>query len=243
MMPAKNFRKLRGPANVPLEPALPKKEQSNTSITYGDRLILKMFRRLQEGVNPDLEISRFITERTEYPAHAEHSRGSIEFHKDSKGSATLGILQSWVRNEGDAWTYTLDTLSDYFEHCLARSDNLVPPVKPPGHLLDHLNQEVPELARETIGPYLGSAGLLGQRTGELHMALASDRRDPDFTPEAFTPFYRRSLYQSLRTSADRADYASARSACRFAGRNSRRRGTNPAVEEPDPRAVSTGRRP
>ena len=202
-MPAKHFRKLRGPADVPLEPVLAKKEQSNTSITYGDRFILKIFRRLQEGVNPDLEIGRFITERTEYP-HTPALGGSIEFHKGSKGSATLGILQSWVRNEGDAWNYTLDNLADYFENCLARSDKLVPPVKPPGHLLDHLNQEVPELAREAIGPYLGSASLLGQRTGELHMALASDRRDPDFTPEPFTPFYRRSLYQSLRTSADRA---------------------------------------
>jgi maltose alpha-D-glucosyltransferase / alpha-amylase len=203
MVPAKNFRKLRGPANIPLEPALPKKEQSNTSITYGDRLILKLFRRLQEGVNPDLEISRFITETTEYP-HTPTLAGYIEFHKDSNASASLGILQSWVRNEGDAWTYTLETLADYFEHCLTRSDKLVPPVNPPGHLLDHLNQEVPELAREAIGPYLGSAGLLGQRTGELHVALASDRRDPDFAPEPFTTFYRRSLYQSLRTSADRA---------------------------------------
>ena len=67
MVPAKNFRQLRGPAGVALDAALPKKEQSNTSITYGDRLILKLFRRLQEGINPDLEISRFITEKTDYP--------------------------------------------------------------------------------------------------------------------------------------------------------------------------------
>ena len=113
MVPAKNFRKLRGPANVPLEPALPKKEQSNTSIAYGDRLILKLFRRLQEGVNPDLEISRFITEATEYP-HTPTLAGYIEFHKDSNASASLGILQSWVRNEGDAWTYTLETLCRLF---------------------------------------------------------------------------------------------------------------------------------
>ena len=54
-----------------------------------------------------------------------------------------------------------------------------------------------------IGPYLASAHLLGQRTGELHVALASDRSDPDFAPEPFTPFYLRSAYQSMRTLADR----------------------------------------
>jgi len=55
-----------------------------------------------------------------------------------------------------------------------------------------------------IGPFLTSTSLLGQRTGELHMALASDRQDPNFAPEPFTQFYRRSLYQSLRTATDRA---------------------------------------
>ncbi|HVO96403.1 MAG TPA: maltose alpha-D-glucosyltransferase [Terriglobales bacterium] len=203
MAPTKNFRKLRGPMNDLLEPTLAKKEQSNTSITYGNRLILKIFRRLHEGVNPDLEISRFITEKTDYP-HTPALAGSIEFHKEANGTATVGVLQSWVRNEGDAWSYTLDILGDYLEHCLTRSDKVVPPGHAPGHLLDHLKQEVPALALEAIGPYLGSADLLGRRTGELHLALASDRSDPDFAPEPFTSFYRRSLYQSLRTGADRA---------------------------------------
>ena len=67
MVPAKNFRQAARSGQCPVGARLTKKEQSNTSITYGDRLILKLFRRLQEGVNPDLEISRFITEKTEYP--------------------------------------------------------------------------------------------------------------------------------------------------------------------------------
>ena len=60
------------------------------------------------------------------------------------------------------------------------------------------------MARELMGSYLSSALLLGQRTGELHKALASDAKDPAFAPEPFTALYRRSLYQSLRTLADQS---------------------------------------
>jgi maltose alpha-D-glucosyltransferase/alpha-amylase len=105
-------------------------------------------------------------------------------------------LQAWVSNEGDAWNYTLDHLTDFFETCLASSATPVEVGHPSGCALDNLHQEIPALAREMIGPFLTSANLLGQRTGELHMALASDHQDPDFAPEPFTQFYRRSLYQS-----------------------------------------------
>jgi len=203
-VPSKHFRKLRDGADS-LEPTLARKEQSNTSITYGDRFILKIVRRLQQGVNPDLEISRFLTEKTEFqqtPALA----GSLdlEFSKSTNGGATVGILQAWVRNEGDGWNYTLDQLGDYFEKCAARSDKFDGEIRPLTTLLDSLKQDVPPLAREMIGPYLATASLLGQRTGELHVALASDAHNPDFAPEPVTQFYRRSRYQSLRTATDSA---------------------------------------
>ena len=202
-VPSKHFRSLRGPSDATLEPTLAKKEQSNTSITYGDRFILKIFRRLHEGVNPDLEIGRFITEKTTYE-HTPPLAGSLEYRKSTNAIATVGILQAWVSNEGDAWSYTLDHLTDYFEACVASSVKPDDLSWPAGHILDNLSQEVPALPREMIGPFLTSASLLGQRTGELHMALASDHQDPDFAPEPFTQFYRRSLYQSLRTATDRA---------------------------------------
>ncbi|HEY7218722.1 MAG TPA: maltose alpha-D-glucosyltransferase [Candidatus Binatia bacterium] len=202
-VPSKRFRALRGPSEAMLDPAPVKREQSNTSIVYGDRFILKMFRRLQDGVNPDVEISRFITEKTSFeqvPALA----GSFEFRQGQNRGATLGILQSWIRNEGDAWRYTLDHLADFFESSSAMA---VPPAdwsRPEGHPLDFIDRELPHSVRDMIGTYLESVRLLGQRTGEFHVALASDPSDPDFVPEPFTPFYRRSAYQSMRTLADRA---------------------------------------
>jgi maltose alpha-D-glucosyltransferase/alpha-amylase len=71
-------------------------------------------------------------------------------------------------------------------------------------LIELAQAEVPPLVADVMGGYISSALLLGQRTGELHEALASDTQDPAFTPEPFTALYRRSLYQGLRTSADQA---------------------------------------
>jgi len=201
--PSKHFRALRGPSQTPLEPALIKKEQSNTSVVYGDRFILKIFRRLQDGVNPDLEIGRFITERTSFE-HVPKLAGSFQLRYRNNSVATVGILQSYVRNQGDAWRYTLDHLADFFEACSALTELPAEMRRPLSHMVDFADREVPEAARELIGTYLASVALLGRRTGELHVALASDSQDPDFTAEAFTPFYRRAAYQSMRTLADRA---------------------------------------
>jgi maltose alpha-D-glucosyltransferase / alpha-amylase len=201
--PSKLFRALRGPSDAPVEPAPTKREQSNTSIVYGDRFILKMFRRLQDGINPDLEIGHFITEKTSFE-HVPALGGSFEFRQGQNRAATLGILQSWIRNEGDAWRYTLDHLADFLESCSALAELPADWSRPDGHPLDFIDQELPHSVRDMIGTYLASVRLLGQRTGELHLALASDSSDPDFMPEPFTPFYRRSAYQSMRTLTDRA---------------------------------------
>ena len=200
-VPSKFFRVLRGPYESALEPAVVRREQSNTSVVYGERLILKIFRRLQDGINPDLEIGRFLSEKTSFE-HVPKVAGSLELRRNNN-AGTIGILQSWVRNEGDAWRYTLDHLADFFETCSTLTALPADLCRPQLHMVDFIEREVPQAARETIGTYLGSAALLGRRTGELHLALAGDRTDPDFAPEVFTPFYRRAVYQSMRTLADR----------------------------------------
>ena len=202
-VPSKHFRVLRGSYESALEPTLVRREQSNTSVVYGERLILKIFRRLQDGINPDLEIGRFLSEKTSFE-HVPKLAGSMELRRGNNSVATVGILQSWVRNEGDAWRYTLDHLADFFETCSALTSLPIDLCRPQGHMVDFIGSEAPQAVRETIGNYLASAALLGRRTGELHIALAADRTDPDFAPEVFTPFYRRAVYQSMRALADRA---------------------------------------
>lgn len=157
---------------------------------------------MTEGINPDVEIGRFLTEKTSF-AHVPKLAGYLELRKErAAGPATLGIMQAVVPNEGDAWRYTLDRLGHYFEDILTRQLDVRQAILPAESLFEQTTKETPALAQELIGAYLPSARRLGQRTAELHLALASDASDPDFAPEPFTALYRRSVYQSMRTLMD-----------------------------------------
>jgi maltose alpha-D-glucosyltransferase/alpha-amylase len=194
------FPQIAGSSEAPLEPAPIKREQSNSSIVFGERLILKVFRRLVEGINPDVEVGRFLTEKMAF-THIPPFAGAIECRRERGEPVALGLLQGYVPNQGDAWSYTLDSLHRYFDACLARrADGPYLPL-PKEHLLDIVDKPFPPLVHEMVGSYLASAELIGQRTGEMHVALASDGADPAFMPEGFSSFYRRSMYEGMRTLA------------------------------------------
>jgi len=181
--------------NEPCEARLMKAEQSNTSVLYGHRFILKLFRRLQEGVNPDLEIGRFLTRKGF--AHLPPVAGALEYHLDRQEPITLAILQGFVPNQGDAWEYSLDSLHRFYERVLeTRSD---PAASPRESLVATAQKELPPEAAEKIGAYLESARLLARRTAQMHSVLASDSEDSRFAPEGFSKLYQRSLYQSMRS--------------------------------------------
>src|SRR6185436_12368975 len=97
--------------------------------------------------------------------------------------------------QGNAWHYTLDVLDRYFEMVLTQPSSVEPTV-PSKSVFTLLEDPVPPLAGELIGSYLASAQLLGQRTAELHLALAADGQDPHFAPELFSTHYQRSIYQT-----------------------------------------------
>jgi maltose alpha-D-glucosyltransferase/alpha-amylase len=169
---------------------------------YGERLALKVYRRLGEGVNPDLEIGRFLTDRAGF-AHIPPVLGALEYQAERGASQTLAMLQGYVVNQGNAWRHTVDQVEQFFERVLEPRDGPHELSIPRGNPLALLDQELPPLVFE-IGSYLETARLLGQRSAELHRALASDPDDPEFAPEPFTSLYQRSLYQSIRTGAVRA---------------------------------------
>jgi maltose alpha-D-glucosyltransferase/alpha-amylase len=110
---------------------------------------------------------------------------------------TVGILHGYVPNQGNAWTFTLDSLGLYFERALARRRHaeFEPPYEPPSITL--LDEEVPPLAQELIGTYAEASKLLGRRVAELHLALLMYPEDPGFAPEPFTEYYRQSLYHGM----------------------------------------------
>jgi len=195
------LRKIGEKDPASLEPSLLGAEQSNTSLVYGSCFILKLFRRLQEGTNPDLEIGRFLTEKGF--AHIPPVAGALEYRSGRQKPQTIGILQGFTPNQGDAWEYTLNTLAHYFEKVLEKQADKTPPVVPRASFMDLAETAMPPDVSELIGIFMESVRILALRTAELHRVLASPSEDPKFAPEPFSKLYQRSLYQSMRTLAGR----------------------------------------
>ncbi len=181
-----------------LTPKLLRAEQSNTSVLYGEGLVLKIFRRPVEGVNPDLEVGRFLTDRARF-AHTPATLGALEYKAGREEPRTVGILQAFVENEGDAWSFALDRVLQYFDQALAEEGGPDPTLfVRPAAALEQEPAAPPAAVTERIGDHLETARQLGQRTAEMHLALASDPEDPAFAPEPFGTLYQRSRYQAMR---------------------------------------------
>jgi maltose alpha-D-glucosyltransferase/alpha-amylase len=143
-------------------------EQSNTSLLLGDKVMLKIYRRLQAGIHPEIEIGRFLTEIAGY-AYTPPLMGAIEREAGDGTTTALVAAFGFVANQGDGWHYTLDYLDRAFEEL-----RLVAP------------DQADRSPGERHALYLTQARLLGQRTGELHRAFAIDTEDPAFAREPVT---------------------------------------------------------
>jgi maltose alpha-D-glucosyltransferase/alpha-amylase len=198
--PAPAYRAIRRHVPDDVQAAPMSAEQSNSSVALADQAILKFLRRLEEGPNPGVELPRFLAERAHFD-HAPRSGGSLEYRANQRASRpiTLVTLEKMVQNEGDGWSYVVDALSRRLEEAIAHgAEDAVPPPapellglgardEPPAELFDHVEW----------------ASLLGRRTGELHVALASDPADPAMAPEPMTPVDRLSLYHGAGSMARR----------------------------------------
>jgi maltose alpha-D-glucosyltransferase/alpha-amylase len=155
-------------------------EQSNTSIIYGREFILKLFRKIEAGVNPDIEIGAFLTQSgfKNTPAVV----GKLEYHAEGGEIFSAAILQAFVPNQGDAWKYTLDSLTAFYPRALAPT-----PDDP-----------------KVLGDYEASAALLGTRTAQMHAALASSGSNPDFIPEPFSAADAQALADEIAAQASTA---------------------------------------
>jgi maltose alpha-D-glucosyltransferase / alpha-amylase len=193
-----------GGEGTSLEVHIPRADQSNSSVVFGDRFIMKLFRKVEPGENPDLEIGRFLTERARFP-HVPALCGALEYSdpRSDDETATVAVLHQLVPNEGDAWTHALGSLGRYYERLLSEGENLSADVEQLPPLLTLAEKEPSELAEGLMGDYLDLAELLGRRTAELHAALASDSTDPAFAPEPITAHYQRALLQGMRATARR----------------------------------------
>jgi maltose alpha-D-glucosyltransferase / alpha-amylase len=156
-------------------------EQSNTSLIYGSRLILKLFRRIQQGINPDYEIGRQLTEKIGY-ARVPAVTGAFEYRMTAEQPTTLALLQQLVESQADGWRHATEEVSRFFEVVTgAPAADAIP-----GSLSQAVDQPVPADVADLMRGYTATAEILGRRTAEVHLALASDTSDSAFAPEPFT---------------------------------------------------------
>ncbi|MET0385206.1 MAG: maltose alpha-D-glucosyltransferase [Polyangiales bacterium] len=174
---------------------------NNATLQYGEQLFLKVFRRIEEGMHPDLDIGRFLAVHA--PELSPGVVGSLELRSARAGYSTLAVLQQFVPNEGTAWSLTRRELGRYYERVLSQAQSALPPSVPTSRVVMLAFEQVPPEVGELLGAYQEQAILLGTRTAQMHTALASVSNDPAFAPEPFSALDRRSLYQSFRNQVGR----------------------------------------
>jgi maltose alpha-D-glucosyltransferase/alpha-amylase len=179
------YQDLRGDKTVVLAAQRSGGEQSNTSIRYGGNLILKLFRHIEVGANPDCEVTQYLGEQRGLKNIPKFG-GMLSFQSDSGEVATLGMLQELIDNQGDGWAWTLEELARYYETCAASQvtpDLLGTSQRSIMALADH---GLPAQAADAIGIYLDASAHLARRTAEMHVALAADTDDEAFRPQALS---------------------------------------------------------
>jgi maltose alpha-D-glucosyltransferase/alpha-amylase len=171
-----------------------KAERSNTPVIFGETYFLKVYRRLESGTNPELEMINFLSSKqfSSIPSF----EGSLEYQSTNDQNISLGILQKYVKNSGDAWAYVTTVVKGYFESILvnpemkiatAESSSLSTPFKLPV-----------DFTKLTGELFIEMITLLGKRTAQMHCVLSSEPDDPHFAPEPFSLLYQRSLFQSMQ---------------------------------------------
>ena len=159
-------------------------EQSNTSILFDEQFVLKLFRRVEIGPNPDVEVGVQLTDRMRF-GRAPAVVGSLRYQRPGQEALDLGVLHRFVPHQANGWAHALEEVSRCFERATSHPSE-APPLQPGISFTTLAAQEPPDVVVDAMGAYLQTAARLGQRTGELHVALASESENPAFVPEPFS---------------------------------------------------------
>ncbi len=183
----KQLRKLYKENNH-LKPHVIDSKTTNTSIIYGDKFFFKLYRSPQEGENPDVEIIENLTRKTTFNNIPPYL-GKLDYRNKRPENTSMAMLTEFIPNANKAWQLTQTYIESFFDKVFSEKEEYEKLDK----LQDHdLNEFIGAFFLEMIE-------LMGQRTAEMHMALASIKDDNNFKPEPFSLLYQKSLYQSFRT--------------------------------------------
>ena len=146
-------------------------DSSNSAMTFNDKYFLKLYRKLFEETNPEVDMVEFITENSDF-AYIPAFAGSIVWKRDGKPDVTLGMMQRMVENEADSWVQTGEELNAFVD-CFKDKTFCI-------------KEEV-----------FDQVELLAQRTAEMHLALYTPESDEMFAPEHFNDDYRQFIHKRL----------------------------------------------
>jgi maltose alpha-D-glucosyltransferase/alpha-amylase len=185
--------------NEQVKPVIHSGEQSNSSIVYNNKYFLKIYRKVENAINPDLEVTKVLSEKTGFKNIPDY-QGAIEW-VFADGNIVLGMLQSVVNDAMDGWKYIMDRLNNYTEKILSKIPESKSVSTLSGSLLNPLSYEnVDEESKTLLDATVAERiRLLGQRTAEMHISLSSNNELKDFKPENFSLHYQRSLFFSIQS--------------------------------------------
>jgi maltose alpha-D-glucosyltransferase/alpha-amylase len=174
-------------------------QHSHSLVVVAHQLSLKLFRKVEPGPNPEWEIGRLLMER-KFP-HCLATYAALQYRKAPAEPITLAVLHSFVPGAITAWEHTLHSLKYFLDQSVIAHPSQEPPATMARDFLELVDQEIPAVARETIGAFLEHARTLGVRVAELHRCLAEATQLSGLAPEPVTPFVERAMYQSMRNTA------------------------------------------
>lgn len=171
-------------------------DENNTSITYDNRFFLKMYRKIDKAVNPDVELSSYLSEQVKF-ANVPGFLGTIELNTDSD-PIVLGMMQVMIENHGDGQSFMLERLNNYIERIMARDRESMNPYDRKGTITDPVGfNDLSEELQVLLGRAADQASLIGTRAAEMHLTLAN-AQGKDFKPEEYSLHYQRSLFSSMQ---------------------------------------------
>lgn len=181
------------------EPRILGTDRLGATMAYGDRAVLKLLYRTEEGTEPELEVARFFrdSQGPESPRITPRVLGYVERREGRGDPATLALLEEYVVNEGTAWQQARKEIGRTYEALLAQPANTVVPELPSRSLLELAGMDPPAAHSEAAGAFRDWAMLLGRRTAELQLAMTKSD-DPVFAPAGYSAMDQRSKYQSAR---------------------------------------------
>jgi maltose alpha-D-glucosyltransferase / alpha-amylase len=173
-------------------------EQHNQTVILDKKWVLKRYRRVEEGVHPEIEIGKLFSDAPGLPL-TPPVLGGVEYRQRRAETMSLAVLHGYVANESDAWQYVLDVVGNFLDHVSTIAEP--PPAAP--QLLEALTESELSNLNHWLGMFTHQASRMGERLGELHLRLTQPVTRGDFNPERFTRSFQRAFYQAKRNDVNR----------------------------------------